>query len=144
MAQSHFHRCSTEFPQIGCEIFNSTTSRTASTVSLSILVVIEMLNAMNALSSSESLFTLPLWRNMMLVYAITLSMALHFILLYTPVLQTLFQITPLNWNEWNAVLLISAPVLLIDEVLKWMERVFVVAGQKDEARAIREGRKKIQ
>lgn len=81
---------------------------------------------------------------MMLVYAITLSMALHFILLYTPVLQTLFQITPLNWNEWNAVLLISAPVLLIDEVLKWMERVFVVAGQKDEARAIREGRKKIQ
>jgi len=103
-----------------------------------------MLNAMNALSSSESLFTLPLWRNMMLVYAITLSMALHFILLYTPVLQTLFQIVPLNWNEWTAVIVISAPVLLIDEVLKWMERVFVVSAEKDEARAIREGRKKIQ
>lgn len=99
---------------------------------------------MNALSSSESLFTLPLWRNMMLVYAITLSMALHFILLYTPVLQTLFQIVPLNWNEWTAVIVISAPVLLIDEVLKWMERVFVVSAEKDEARAIREGRKKIQ
>jgi len=125
-------------------MFNSTTSRTASTVSLSILVVIEMLNAMNALSSSESLLTLPLWRNMMLVYAITLSMALHFILLYTPVLQTLFQIVPLNWNEWYAVILISVPVLLIDEVLKWMERVFVVSAEKDEARAIREGRKKIQ
>lgn len=103
-----------------------------------------MLNAMNALSSSESLFTLPLWRNMMLVYAITLSMALHFILLYTPVLQTLFQIVPLNWNEWTAVLVISAPVLVIDEVLKWVERVFVVSAEKDEARAIREGRKKIQ
>jgi len=81
---------------------------------------------------------------MMLVYAITLSMALHFILLYTPVLQTLFQITPLNWNEWTAVLVISAPVLVIDEVLKWMERVFVVSGQKDEARAIRYGTKKMQ
>jgi len=125
-------------------MFNSNASRTASTVSLSILVVIEMLNAMNALSSSESLFTLPLWRNMMLVYAITLSMALHFILLYTPVLQTLFQIVPLNWNEWTAVLAISAPVLVIDEILKWMERVFVVSSQKDEAKAIRDGRKKIQ
>lgn len=144
LSQSHFHRCSAEFPQIDCSIFSSTTSRTASTVSLSILVVIEMFNAMNALSSSESLFTLPLWHNMMLVYAITLSMVLHFILLYTPVLQTLFQITPLNWHEWSAVLLISAPVLVIDEVLKWAERVFVVSGQKDEARAIREGRKKIQ
>ena len=79
-------------------------------ISLS-LVVIEMLNAMNALSSSESLLTLPLWDNMILVYAITLSMVLHFALLYTPFLQTLFSIVPLNWNEWQAVLLISIPVM---------------------------------
>ncbi|RDL36830.1 Calcium-transporting ATPase [Venustampulla echinocandica] len=119
---SHFHRCSTQFPEIGCEMFTNDMAKSASTVSLSILVVIEMLNAMNALSSSESLLTLPLWKNMMLVYAITLSMALHFALLYTPVLQTLFSILPLNWNEWYAVLLISAPVILIDEVLKFVER----------------------
>ena len=75
------------------------------------LVVIEMFNAMNALSSSESLLTLPLWDNMVLVYAITLSMVLHFALLYTPFLQGLFSIVPLNWNEWRAVLLISIPVM---------------------------------
>ncbi len=75
------------------------------------LVVIEMLNAMNALSSSESLLTLPLWDNMMLVYAISLSMALHFALLYTPFLQGLFSIVPLNWTEWKAVLWISFPVM---------------------------------
>jgi len=75
------------------------------------LVVIEMLNAMNALSSSESLMTLPLWENMILVYAITLSMVLHFALLYTPFLQGLFSIVPLNWNEWRAVLLVSVPVM---------------------------------
>lgn len=77
------------------------------------LVVIEMLNAMNALSSSESLLTLPPWKNMILVYAISLSMALHFALLYTPVLQSLFSILPLNWNEWKAVLLISIPVMYV-------------------------------
>ena len=108
---SHFHRCSTEFPAIGCEMFGNEMAKSASTVSLSILVVIEMFNAMNALSSSESLLTLPLWDNMMLVYAIALSMALHFALLYTPGLQMLFAILPLNWAEWKAVLAISAPVL---------------------------------
>ncbi|RYP56185.1 hypothetical protein DL769_009951 [Monosporascus sp. CRB-8-3] len=119
---SHFHRCSTEFPGIGCEMFANDMGKAASTVSLSILVVIEMLNAMNALSSSESLFTLPLWENMMLVYAIALSMTLHFALLYIPVLQSLFSILPLNWTEWKAVLAISAPVIVIDEVLKLIER----------------------
>ena len=108
---SRFHHCSTEFPEIGCQMFSNDMAKAGSTVSLSILVVIEMFNAMNALSSSESLITLPLWKNMMLVYAIALSMALHFALLYTPVLQSLFAILPLNWTEWKAVVIISAPVM---------------------------------
>ncbi|MCJ1233328.1 hypothetical protein MMC14_001283 [Varicellaria rhodocarpa] len=119
---SHFHRCSSQFSEIGCEMFVNDSAKAASTMSLSILVVIEMLNAMNALSSSESLLTLPLWDNMILVYAISLSMALHFALLYTPFLQSLFSIVPLNWNEWQAVLLISIPVIFIDEGLKFVER----------------------
>lgn len=108
---SHFHQCSSRFPEIGCEMFTNDSAKAASTISLSILVVIEMLNAMNALSSSESLLSLPLWDNMILVYAITLSMALHFAILYTPFLQALFSIVPLNWNEWKAVLVISVPVM---------------------------------
>lgn len=103
-------------------MFSNDNAKAASTMSLSILVVIEMLNAMNALSSSESLLTLPLWDNMILVYAISLSMALHFALLYTPFLQSLFSIVPLNWNEWKAVLWISIPVIFIDEILKFFER----------------------
>jgi hypothetical protein len=33
-------------------------------------------------------------------------------------LQSMFAIAPLNWIEWKAVLLLSAPVVLIDELLK--------------------------
>ncbi|KAI5927783.1 calcium-transporting ATPase sarcoplasmic/endoplasmic reticulum type [Camillea tinctor] len=128
---SHFHRCSADFSEIGCQMFGDDMAKAASTVSLSILVVIEMLNAMNALSSSESLLTLPLWENMMLVYAIALSMALHFALLYTPFLQSLFSILPLNWTEWKAVLFISAPVILIDEGLKAVERLYFVQKTTD-------------
>ena len=111
LLQSHFHKCSAQFPEIGCEMFSNDMAKSASTVSLSILVVIEMLNAMNALSSSESLLTFGLWNNMMLVYAIVLSMVLHFAILYIPFLQELFSILPLDWIEWKAVLAISAPVM---------------------------------
>jgi P-type Ca2+ transporter type 2A len=94
-------------------MFSNDMARSASTISLSILVVIEMLNACNALSSSESLLTLPVWKNMKLVYAIALSMVLHFGILYIPFLQSLFQVSPLNQSEWNAVLLISAPIMYL-------------------------------
>ena len=122
VSQTHFHRCTSAFPEVGCAMFVNNSAKTASTVSLSILVVIEMLNAMNALSSSESLLTLPLWQNMILVYAIALSMGLHFFLLYTPILQTIFGIVPLGLDEWQIVLGWSAPIILIDEALKYVER----------------------
>jgi hypothetical protein len=32
--------------------------------------------------------------------------------------QSMFAIAPLDWIEWKAVLLLSAPVVLIDELLK--------------------------
>lgn len=89
-------------------------------MSLSILVVIEMFNACNSLSENESLLALPIWTNPYLVGSIALSMALHFMILYVPFFRSLFQITPLNWVEWQAVLWISAPVVAIDEVLKWI------------------------
>ncbi|KAF2178562.1 calcium ATPase [Zopfia rhizophila CBS 207.26] len=137
---THFHRCSSQFPEIGCHIFANESAKSASTVSLSILVVIEMLNAINALSSSESLITLPLWENMILVYAICLSMALHFALLYLPFLQGLFSVIPLDWNEWKAVLGISAPIIIIDEVLKLVERKFYMRTTTDKKHLAQNGK----
>ncbi|EDN07662.1 sarcoplasmic/endoplasmic reticulum calcium ATPase [Histoplasma capsulatum] len=121
---THFHKCPSHFPSVGCEMFTNDMSKSASTISLSILVVIEMLNAINSLSASESLLTFPLWNNMMLVYAVALSMALHFAILYVPFLQGLFSILPLDRKEWVAVLAFSAPVVVIDEVLKFLDRRF--------------------
>lgn len=122
---SNFHKCATEFPEIGCEMFVNHFAKRATTMSLSILVTIEMLNAMNSLSENESLLTLPLWKNPSLCVAIVLSMGLHFMILYVPFFSTLFSILPLNWEEWQAVLWISLPVIVIDEVLKFVSRTWI-------------------
>lgn len=122
---THFHECSAAFPEIGCEMFTNVMSQRATTMSLSILVTVEMFNAMNSLSENESLLRLPLWKNLYLVGAITLSMALHFMILYVPFFTKIFAITPLNWVEWKAVLWLSAPVLLLDEFLKFVSTTIV-------------------
>ena len=68
---------------------------------------------------------------MKLIYAICLSMILHFAILYTPILQGVFSIEALGWDEWMAVLWISAPVILIDEVLKAIERAVYVNSKSE-------------
>ena len=82
--QTHFHQCSSLFPEVGCEMFTNEMSRTATTMSLSILVTVEMFNAMNSLSENESLLRFPVWRNPFLVASIILSMVLHCGILYIP------------------------------------------------------------
>ena len=96
--------------------------RIASSISLSILVVIEMLNACNSLSQNLSLLQLPLHRNPYLLLAIGLSLAFHFLILYVPTLQLIFSVTSLTSEHWSLVLALSAPVLLLDEALKWISR----------------------
>lgn len=119
---SRYHYCSDSNP---CHWFNDYTLSKASTMSLSILVIVEMMNAANALSQTESLLSLPPWTNIRLIYAIILSLFLHFIILYIPYLQKIFSIVPLNWTEWQMATFISLPIIFIDEALKFSERVYI-------------------
>lgn len=56
---------------------------------------------------------------------------LHFIILYVPFFTSLFSITPLNSEEWYWVLLISAPVIIVDEILKFVSRNYVKSSSAD-------------
>ena len=96
----------------------------ASTLSLSVLVTIEMLNAFNALSEDNSLFVMPPWINPYLILATLASIGLHCVILYIPIFNQIFGIVPLNQAEWIAVIAFSAPVLVVDEVLKFFGRIF--------------------
>ncbi|KAI3449295.1 hypothetical protein Pfo_005960 [Paulownia fortunei] len=94
----------------------------AMTLSLSVLVAIEMFNSLNALSEDNSLIRMPPWRNPWLLVAMSVSLGLHCLILYVPFLANVFGVVPLSLNEWLLVILVSAPVILIDEALKFVGR----------------------
>jgi Ca2+-transporting ATPase len=94
----------------------------ATTLSLSVLVAIEMFNSLNALSEDGSLLTMPPWVNPWLLLAMSVSFGLHFLILYVPFLAQVFGIVPLSVNEWLLVVAVALPVVLIDEVLKFVGR----------------------
>jgi Ca2+ transporting ATPase len=130
---THHFQCAgggKEWADIDCDVFDDPHPMT---MALSVLVTIEMLNAMNSLSENQSLIKMPPWTNIWLLLAIGLSMSLHFMILYVPFFNTVFQICPLTIEEWLAVLKISIPVVLIDESLKFLSRNYieVLPGEND-------------
>lgn len=104
-----------------CDYF-TTGKVKAMTLSLSVLVAIEMFNSLNALSEDTSLLVMPPWVNPYLLVAMSISFGLHFLILYVPFLAKIFGIVPLSFNEWLLVLLVSLPVILIDEIFKFIGR----------------------
>jgi len=117
-----------------CEYFGKGKVK-ASTLSLSVLVVIEMLNAFNALSEDGSLLQMPPWANPMLILAIIGAIGIHMIILYVPVLNPIFSVCPLDQHDWTLVWIFSFPVILVDEVLKFVGRNFVSPGATLAARS---------
>jgi len=105
-----------------CEYFTKGKVK-ASTLSLSVLVIIEMLNSLNAISEDGSLLSVPPTVNPYLILAILSSLSLHCIILYVPFLNEIFSIYAHNQTEWIAVFAFSVPVILIDELLKFVGRI---------------------
>jgi Ca2+ transporting ATPase len=131
---THHLQCTPDndvFKGVDCTIFHDPHPMT---MALSVLVSIEMLNAMNSLSENQSLILMPPWINLFLMAAMALSMTLHFVILHVEILSQVFQVTPLNLEEWLAVIKISVPVVLIDETLKFVARKYIEAPSTAESR----------
>uniref|UniRef100_A0A673N785 Calcium-transporting ATPase n=1 Tax=Sinocyclocheilus rhinocerous TaxID=307959 RepID=A0A673N785_9TELE len=122
---SHFMQCTAEnedFAGIECEVFEAAPPMT---MALSVLVTIEMCNALNSLSENQSLLRMPPWSNVWLVGAMSLSMSLHFMIIYVDPLPMIFKLTHLSLDQWIVVLKLSFPVILIDELLKFVARNYL-------------------
>jgi len=116
---TNFEECVEGKMPYSCAVFKD---RRPSTISMSVLVLVEMFNALNALSENNSLLTTGPFSNPWLLGAIALSMSLHLVIIYVPFLAPVFTVAPLNLAEWKAVLWLSFPVIMVDEVLKYVSR----------------------
>jgi len=134
---THFDDCVEGKMPYSCAIFKD---RRPSTISMSVLVMVEMFNALNALSENNSLLTTPPWSNPWLIAAIIISTSLHVVIIYVPFLAPVFTVAPLDYNEWRAVLWLSFPVIITDEVLKYISRA-MLPGRRNFITSLFKGRK---
>ena len=82
-------------------------------------------HAMAIRSDLQSLFTMGIFGNKQLVYAVLLTFALQMAVMYIPFLQNVFHTKPLNWIELLLCLLLSSIVFWAVEIEKWIKRTKV-------------------
>ncbi|MGD2116367.1 MAG: cation transporting ATPase C-terminal domain-containing protein, partial [Acidobacteriota bacterium] len=94
----------------------------ARTAAFTTLVMFQMVNVFNCLSPTESLFSTGPFRNRWLVGAVTLSVALHALVIYWPPLQTAFETTALSVLDWVVAVAVALSVIGVGEVAKLVRR----------------------
>merc|ERR1711988_908211 len=106
-----------------CAPFTSPGSAKGQTLCLTVLVTIEMFKALSAVSVDNSILRVPPWKNPYLLAGVALPSLIHFSVLYHPVMNKIFGVTPLDQDQWKRILIWAAPIVLVDEVLKLIGRI---------------------
>ncbi len=96
----------------------------ARTMTLITMAMLQWFNAWNCRSETKSIFTLGLFANRCLLAAASLVLCLQFAISYVPFLQYIFKTVPLAPSDWGIIVAISAPMVLIEEVRKWIANRF--------------------
>ncbi|MCB1510168.1 MAG: cation transporting ATPase C-terminal domain-containing protein, partial [Hyphomicrobiaceae bacterium] len=73
-------------------------------------------------SDRDSLLAIGVFSNRMLVWAVSLTFVLQLAIIYVPVLNAIFNTTPLTALELLACLAISSVVFVAVETEKWLRR----------------------
>ena len=97
------------------------------TLALTTLVCMEMFKALSAVSVDNSLLVVPSWKNKFLLAGVAFPTLLHIFVVHSKQLGfggigEAFGMVALSKEQWIKVLQFSSPILLVDEVLKFMGR----------------------
>lgn len=92
------------------------------TMVFTVLVLSQMGNALATRSSRDSLFTIGVFSNPLMVGAVLLGFGLQLALIYIPFLQGIFSTQPLSQFDMLICLASSAVVFLVIEAYKWVAR----------------------
>lgn len=93
------------------------------TVIFTSLAFMQMGQALASRSSQESLFSMGLFSNPVLLGLVLLTIAAQLIVVYLPVLDQFFQVTPLQWDEMLLCVGLGIVTLILLEAEKvWLRR----------------------
>ncbi|MFQ5400262.1 MAG: cation-translocating P-type ATPase [Anaerolineae bacterium] len=92
------------------------------TITFTTLTLAQMGNALAIRSNRESLFSIGLFSNQLMVIAVGLTFVLQLALIYVPFLQTFFRTTALSIRDLTASLIASAAIFVAVELEKWVRR----------------------
>jgi Ca2+-transporting ATPase len=101
-------------PNLADEAYSRTAAFTA-------LMMFQLFNAFNCRSTRRSAFS-GLFDNKWLIAAVALSLVMHILVIYVPVLQTAFHTVPLTLGDWLIATVVAASLLVIMELVKFMLR----------------------
>lgn len=94
----------------------------ARTMTMLTMALYQWFNAWNCRSDRRSLFSLGLSTNGWLVVATLFVAGLQCLQLYAPFMNYLFDTVPVNGKDWLLAISITAPILLVEEVRKYIMR----------------------
>jgi Ca2+-transporting ATPase len=106
----------------GLKTYGMNNLMTARTITFATLITAELLRAYSSRSERHTIFEIGIFSNKTLSYATLFSFALLIIVIYLPFLQPIFDTTPLNFMDWQIVLLHSFLPLAVGEIYKLATR----------------------
>jgi len=94
----------------------------ARTMTLVTMAMYQWFNAWNCRSQTRSLFSIGLFTNKLLIAVMILVLALQSAIVYIPFMRYTFKTVPLSIYDWMIIIIISSPIILIEEIRKAIAR----------------------
>jgi Ca2+-transporting ATPase len=91
------------------------------TLIFTLVVMSCMFNAFNWRSDKLSVFSLGIFTNRSLIYAVLSTVLLQLAVIYVPVLQTAFRTVPLSISDWGMIIPLASTTLIVMELTKYLE-----------------------
>jgi ATPase, P-type (transporting), HAD superfamily, subfamily IC/ATPase, P-type (transporting), HAD superfamily, subfamily IC len=96
----------------------------ARTMTLVTMAMFQWFNAWNCRSEHKLLYQIGLFSNRWLIAATAFVLSLQFGLVYFSFMQFIFKTVPLSVGDWLLIVAVSAPIVLIEEIRKWVRQAF--------------------
>ena len=94
----------------------------AQTMAFTTLNITQLFRAYTSRSEHYSLWTIGLFSNKYMQYAVLVSLVILLAIMYVPALNSIFDTIPLKWDHWTEILLLSLIPSVIAEITKWFLR----------------------